>query len=80
MGLYFDDLSAKSYALLEKPELYGKQKDGLSFVPFNQGRLFRQCLHKKLFTIRRHLSATFTQRQNNMNFTLYLQQLSAKIA
>ncbi len=68
--LYFDDLSAKSYALLEKPELYGKQKDGLSFVPFNQGRLFRQCLHKKLFTIRQHLSAIFTQasRPNNIIF------------
>lgn len=59
--LYFDDFCAGSYALLEKPELYGQGIDRPRFVPFRQGRLFRQVLHRNFFTIRRHLGRIFFQ-------------------
>lgn len=68
--LYFDDLRAKSYALLEKPELYGKVKDNISFVPFRRGRLFRQVIHRSFSSIRRRLDVIFRQVSwpNNVKF------------
>ena len=59
--LYFDDFCAESYALLEKPELYGKENGRQEFVPFRQGKLFRKVLHQNFFTIRRRLDRIFSQ-------------------
>ena len=59
--LYFDDFRAESYALLEKPELYGLERSSPEFVNFRQGRLFRDVLHENFFTIRRHLEKIFSQ-------------------
>ena len=59
--LYFDDFCAGSYALLEKPELYGKDKSRPEPVPFGRGRLYRDVLHRNFFTIRRHLGRIFSQ-------------------
>lgn len=68
--LYFDDFCAGSYALLEKPELYGKDKSRPELVNFRQGKLFRQVLHQNFFTIRRHLDKIFSQVSwpNNVKF------------
>ena len=68
--LYFDDFRAESYALLEKPELYGKEKSSPKLVDFRQGRLFRDVLHRSFFTIRRHLEKIFSQVSwpNNVKF------------
>ena len=68
--LYFDDFRAQSYALLEKPELYGKERSSPEFVPFRQGRLFRQDVHRSFSTIRRHLDVIFSQVSwpNNVKF------------
>ena len=68
--LYFDDFRAGSYALLEKPELYGKEKSSPKLVDFRQGRLFRDVLHRSFFTIRRHLETIFSQVSwpNNVKF------------
>lgn len=63
--LYFDDFRAKSYALLEKPELYGRMEDSindhLAFVPFRQGRLFNNVIHRSFSSIRRRLDVIFGQ-------------------
>ena len=59
--LYFDDFRAKSYALLEKPELYGKLKDPVEFVSFRRGRLFHHVIHRGFASIRRHLDVIFRQ-------------------
>lgn len=63
--LYFDDFRAKSYALLEKPELYGKMNDSinnhLEFVPFRRGRLFNNVIHRSFSSIRRRLDVIFRQ-------------------
>lgn len=63
--LYFDDFRAKSYALLEKPELYGKMNDGindhLEFVPFRRGKLFNKVIHRSFSGIRRRLDVIFRQ-------------------
>lgn len=67
--LYFDDSRARSYALLEMPELYGKENGGISFVSFRQGRLFRHCLHRNVSGIRRHLSTIFSQVNQPGNVT-----------
>ncbi|WP_300414891.1 hypothetical protein [uncultured Oscillibacter sp.] len=59
--LYFDDFCAESYALLEKPEVYGQDKDVPQAVPFRQSKLFPNVLHRNFFTIRRHLEKIFSQ-------------------
>ncbi len=59
--LYFDDFRAESYALLEKPELYGKMAQPAEFVPFRQGKLFSHVLHRNLSGIRRQLGEIFSQ-------------------
>nr|WP_325230917.1 hypothetical protein [uncultured Oscillibacter sp.] len=59
--LYFDDFCAESFALLEKPENYGKEKSVPRLVPFRQSRLFPNVLHGHFFTIRRHLEKIFSQ-------------------
>ena len=68
--LYFDDFRAKSYALLEKPELYGKMKDNVSLVTFRQSRLFQHVIHRSFSSIRRHLDVIFRQVSwpNNVDF------------
>lgn len=68
--LYFDDFRARSYALLEKPELYGKMKGDTAFVPFRQGRLHGDVVHRSFSSIRRHLDVIFRQVswQNNVDF------------
>lgn len=68
--LYFDDFRAKSYALLEKPELYGKMKDDLSKVAFRQSKLFHDVIHRGFSSIRRHLDVIFRQVSwpNNVDF------------
>ena len=58
---YFDDFCAESYALLEKPEIYGQDKHVPQAVPFRQSRLFPNVLHRNFFTIRRHLETIFSQ-------------------
>ena len=59
--LYFDDFRAESYALLEKPELYGKIKDKVHFVNFRQDKLFSSVFHRNLSSIRRQLDTVFQQ-------------------
>ena len=59
--LYFDDFRAESYALLERPELYGKEDSRPERVPFRQGRLFQDVIHRNFTTIRRHLDIMFGQ-------------------
>jgi len=59
--LYFDDFRAESYALLRKPELYGKVHQPVEFVPFRQGRLFSDSLHQNLSSIRRQMYEVFHQ-------------------
>ncbi len=59
--LYFDDFQAQSYALLEKPELYGKMNCPSNFVPFRQGKLFSDVFHRNLSSIRRRLEEIFSQ-------------------
>ncbi len=68
--LYFDDFRAKSYALLEKPEMYGKGKEHIAFVPFRRGRLFDQVIHRNFASIRRKLDVIFRQvsRPDNVQF------------
>ena len=68
--LYFDDFRAKSYALLEKPELYGKMKDNVSLVTFRQSKLFHDVIHRGFSSIRRHLGVIFRQVRypNNVDF------------
>ena len=65
---YFDDLRAQSYALLARPELYGKGKT--EFVPFRQGKLFSDVIHRGFSTIRRQLPTVFSQVSwpNNVKF------------
>ncbi len=57
--LYFDDFRGESFALLERPETYGKEK--VRFDPFRGGKLFRENIHRSFFTIRRQLRAIFKQ-------------------
>lgn len=59
--LCFDDFCAESFALLEKPENYGKEKSVPMLAPFRQSRLFPNVLHGHFFTIRRHLEKIFSQ-------------------
>ena len=59
--LYFDDFKAESYALLEKPELYGKSVDRHELVPFLQGRMFNHVIHHNFSTIRKSLDVIFRQ-------------------
>ena len=68
--LYFDDFRAKSYALLEKPELFGKTNDNVEFVSFRQGRLFNKVIHGSFSSIRRQLGVIFWQVSwpNNVNY------------
>lgn len=65
---YFDDLRAQSYALMARPELYGKGKT--EFVPFRQGKLFSDVIHRGFSTIRRQLPTVFSQVSwpNNVKF------------
>ena len=58
--LFFDDYRAQSFALLARPDLYGKEK-GIEFVPFRQGKLFRHDVHRGFTTIRRQLARVFSQ-------------------
>lgn len=66
--LYFDDFTAQSYALLARPELYGKGE--VEFVPFRQGKLFSKVIHRGFSTIRRQLPTVFRQVSwpNNVKF------------
>lgn len=66
--LYFDDSRAQSYALLARPELYGKGTT--EFVPFLQGKLFSDVIHRGFSTIRRQLPTIFSQVSwpNNVKF------------
>ena len=68
--LYFDDFCAESYALLEKPEIYGQNKRIPDAVPFRQSSLFPDVIHGNFFTIRRHLEKIFSQVSwpNNVKF------------
>ena len=68
--LYFDDFGAESYALLEKPEIYGQNKRIPDAVPFRQSSLFPDVIHGNFFTIRRHLEKIFSQVSwpNNVKF------------
>ena len=68
--LYFDDFGAESYALLEKPEIYGQNKRVPDAVPFRQSSLFPDVIHGNFFTIRRHLEKIFSQVSwpNNVKF------------
>ena len=68
--LYFDDFRAKSYALLKKPELYGKIKDNISLVAFRQSKLFHDVIHQGFSSIGRHLDVIFRQVSwpNNVDF------------
>ncbi len=68
--LYFDDFCAESYALLEKPEIYGQNKRIPDAIPFRQSRLFPNVLHRNFFTIQRHLEKIFSQVNwpNNVKF------------
>jgi len=68
--LYFDDFRAKSFALLERPELYGKIKENLEFVPFRRSKLFHQVIHRSFSSIRRRLDVIFRQVSwpNNVDF------------
>jgi len=59
--LYFDDFWAESYALLEQPEIYGKDKRGPKLVPFRRGKLFDEVIHRRFASIRRHLRVIFSQ-------------------
>ncbi len=59
--LYFDDFRAESYALLEQPEIYGKEERGPKLVPFGKSKLFDQVIHRRFSSIRRHLRAIFSQ-------------------
>lgn len=59
--LYFDDFRAESYALLEKPSLYGQSREGLESVPFRRGSLSRQVVHRRFATIQQHLGEIFQQ-------------------
>ena len=68
--LYFDDFKAESYALLEKPELYGKGIDRHELVPFLQSKLFSHVIHHNFSTIKRHLDEIFSYVSwpNNIKF------------
>lgn len=68
--LYFDDFRAKSYALLERPELYGKMKDSSRLTPFRQSKLFSDVIHHSFSSIRRRLDVIFRQVSwaNNVQF------------
>ena len=68
--LYFDDFTAKSYALLEKPELYGRGDHRYELAPFLRGRLSSQVIHHTFRTIRRRLDVIFGQVSwpNNVKF------------
>ena len=69
--LYFDDFSAQSYALLARPELFGKDKNQKSeFVAFRQGDLSGRVIHRGFSTIRRQLPTIFSQVRwpNNVKF------------
>ena len=57
--LYFDDFRAKSYALLERPELYGKKKDTPTFFNFRKSKLFSLVIHHSFSSIRRQLDVIF---------------------
>lgn len=59
--LYFDDFRAKSFALLERPDLYGRTDGRLKFVPFRQGKLFNLVIHRSFSSIRRRLDVIFRQ-------------------
>ena len=68
--LYFDDFRAASYAVLEKPSLYGQTQEGLESVPFRRSTLSAQVIHRKFVTIQRHLGEIFQQVSwpNNVKF------------
>lgn len=68
--LYFDDFRAESYALLEQPELYGKEEWRSKLVPFRKSKLFDDVIHRRFSSIRRHLSVIFSQVSwpSNVNF------------
>lgn len=68
--LYFDDFGAESYALLEKPEIYGQNKRVPDAVSFRRSSLFPDVIHGSFFTIRRHLEKIFSQVSwpNNVKF------------
>ena len=69
--LYFDDFCAQSYALLARPELFGKDKNQTGkFVAFRQSELSVSVIHRGFSTIRRQLPAIFSQVSwpNNVKF------------
>ena len=57
--LYFDDASAKSYALMTRPEQYWQGSSAGELLPFHHGKLFSQNIHRSFATIRRHLDTVF---------------------
>jgi len=59
--LYFDDFRAESYALLEQPEIYGKETRRPKLVPFRKSKLFDHVIHRRFASIRRHLRFIFGQ-------------------
>lgn len=64
--LCFDDARAESYALLAKPERYGKEKGSAQLVPFRRGKLFQDCIHRSFTSIRRQLGEVFRQVSRNL--------------
>jgi hypothetical protein len=59
--LYFDDFQAESYALLEQPEIYGKNPGRSRQVPFGKSKLFDDVIHRRSASIRRRLHTIFGQ-------------------
>ncbi|MCM1217301.1 MAG: J domain-containing protein [Lachnospiraceae bacterium] len=59
--LYFDDFRAKSFALLERPELFGEAKENFDFVDFGRSKLFSLVIHHSFSSIRRRLDVIFRQ-------------------
>ena len=69
--LYFDDFGAQSYALLARPELFGKERSrSFKSVPFRQSSLSGEVIHRGFSTIRRQLPTIFSQVSwpNNVKF------------
>lgn len=59
--LYFDDFRAKSFALLKRPELYGRMNTDIKFVSFRRGKLFNDVIYQSFSSIRRRLDVIFQQ-------------------
>lgn len=68
--LYFDDFRAKSFALLERPELFGNMQQTNTLLSFRRSKLFDLVIHHSFSSIRRRLGVIFRQVSwpNNVKF------------